>query len=91
LVALLALTGSFVWLAVVSTLARMIVYSISIASLPKLERRKPLIWLMVVAAIAVCVWAASQTAWPSWRALLALVAVGTVLYLIARRTRVRPE
>jgi amino acid transporter len=91
LVALLALTGSFVWLAVVSTLARMIVYSISIASLPKLERRKPLIWLMVVAAIAVCVWAASQTAWPSWRALLALVAVGTMLYLIARRARVRPE
>jgi len=91
LVALLALTGSFVWLAVVSTLARMIVYSISIASLPKAERGKPLIWLLVVAAIAVCVWAALQTAWPSWRALLALVAVGTVLYLIARRTRVRPE
>ncbi|HLL58546.1 MAG TPA: APC family permease [Allosphingosinicella sp.] len=91
LVALLALTGSFVWLAVVSTLARMIVYSISIASLPRAERGKPLIWLMVIAAIAVCVWAASQTAWPSWRALLALVAVGTMLYLIARRARVRPE
>jgi amino acid transporter len=91
LVALLALTGSFVWLAVVSTLARMIVYSISIASLPRAERGKPLIWLMVIAAIAVCVWAASQTAWPSWRALLALVAIGTLLYLIARRARVRPE
>ena len=35
LIAVLALTGSFVWLAVISTLARMIVYSISIASLPK--------------------------------------------------------
>ena len=84
LIALLALTGSFVWLAVVSTLARMIVYSISIASLPKAERGKPLIWLMVFAAIAVCAWAALQTAWPSWRMLLILIAAGTILYGVAR-------
>ena len=89
LIALLALTGSFVWLAVVSTLARMIVYSISIASLPKAERGKPLIWLMVVAAIAVCAWAALQTAWPSWRMLLILVAAGSVLYLAARIRRAK--
>lgn len=87
LIAVLALTGSFVWLAVISTLARMIVYSISIASLPKKERGKPLIWLMVVAAIAVCAYAALQTAWPSWRMLLILVAAGSVLYLIARFNR----
>ena len=89
LIALLALTGSFVWLAVVSTLARMIVYSISIASLPKAERGKPLIWLMVFAAIGVCAWAAFQTAWPSWRMLLILVAAGTFLYAIARFTAQR--
>ena len=88
LIAVLALTGSFVWLAVVSTLARMIVYSISIASLPTKERGKPLIWLMVVAAIAVCVYAASKTAWPSWRMLLILVAAGGGLYLYARFRRV---
>ncbi len=87
LIALLALTGSFVWLAVVSTLARMIVYSISIASLPKKERATPLIWLMIVAAIAVCAWAAWQTAWPSWRMLLILVAAGSLLYLFARSSR----
>jgi amino acid transporter len=96
LVALLAITGSFVWLAVVSTLARMIVYSVSIASLPKAERGKPLVWLMVLAAIAVCAWAAFQTPWPSWRMLLILVAAGTVLYAAARltafrRARARPE
>lgn len=85
LIALLALTGSFVWLAVVSTLARMIVYSVSIAALPKAERATPLIWLMVAGGIAVCVWAALQSAWPSWRVLIALVAAGTVLYLFARR------
>jgi amino acid transporter len=82
-IALLALSGSFVWLAVVSTLARMIVYSISIASLLRLERGKPLIWLMVAIAIAVCAWAAMQSAWPSWRLLLFLVGVGTLLYALA--------
>ncbi len=84
LIALLALTGSFVWLAVVSTLARMIVYSVSIAALPKAEPGRPLIWAMVAAGIGVCVWAALQSAWPSWRALIALVAVGTLLFLAAR-------
>jgi amino acid transporter len=90
-IALLALSGSFVWLAVVSTLARMIVYSISIASLLRLERGKPLIWLMVATAITVCAWAAIQSAWPSWRMLLILVGVGTLLYALARfRDRKRP-
>jgi hypothetical protein len=42
---------------------------------------------MIVAAIAVCVWAAAQTAWPSWRMLLILVAAGTLLYAIARSGR----
>jgi len=84
LIAVLALTGSFVWLAVVSTLARMIVYSISIASLPKKERATPLIWLMVAAAIAVCTWAAFQSAWPAWRMLLILGGIGSLLYLITQ-------
>lgn len=83
LIAVLALTGSFVWLAVISTLARMIVYSISIASLPKKERGRPLIWLMIVAALSVCVYAALQTPWTSWQTLLILIAAGSVLYLFA--------
>lgn len=84
LIAALALSGSFVWLAVVSTLARMIVYSISIASLPKTERGKPLVWLMVAAGIAVCLWAALQSSWPSWRMLLILIGSGSLLYAAAR-------
>lgn len=87
LIALLALSGSFVWLAVVSTLARMIVYSIGIASLPTQERPSPLVWLMMAAGIGICLWAALQSAWPSWRMLLILVAAGLVLYAIARRRR----
>ena len=85
LIALLALSGSFVWLAVVSTLARMIVYSIGIASIPKKERPGALVWLLMAAGLAVCLWAALQSAWPSWRMLLILVAVGTALYAAARR------
>jgi APA family basic amino acid/polyamine antiporter len=94
LIALLAVTGSFVWLAVVSTLARMIVYSISIAALPKAEkdgaRRLP-VYAMMAAGLAVCLWAALQSEWPSWRMLLILIAAGTVLYLFARLASVRPE
>ncbi len=89
LIALLALSGSFVWLAVVSTLARMIVYTISIASLAKGDRPSPALWLLMIAAIAVCVWAALQSEWTSWRMLLILVGAGTLLYLIARATAVR--
>jgi amino acid transporter len=84
LIALLALSGSFVWLAVVSTLARMIVYSISIASLPKQERPGPGLWLLMAGGLAICAWAAFQSAWPSWRMLLILAAAGTVLYAAAR-------
>jgi amino acid transporter len=87
LIALLALSGSFVWLAVMSTLARMIVYALSIAALPKASRGealRPLMWLMVFAALAVCAWAAWQSDWKAWRALLVLMAAGTVLFIAAR-------
>jgi amino acid transporter len=83
-IALLALSGSFVWLAVVSTLARLIVYSISIAALPTWEPGRLLVWLMVVAAIALCLWGAVQTSWASWRMLLILAAAGTLLHAITR-------
>ena len=73
------------WLAVVSTLARMFVYSISIASLAKDERPSPLLWVGMAAAIAVCAWAAAQSGWPSWRMLLILAVAGTILYVMARR------
>ena len=90
LTALLAISSSFVWLAVVSTLARLIVYSASIAALPSARRRieKPVTWsvyLMMAGAFAVCLWAALQSEWPAWRMLLALLLVGTLLYALARR------
>ncbi|MGZ8998263.1 MAG: hypothetical protein ACXW2T_05325, partial [Allosphingosinicella sp.] len=85
LVALLALTGSFVWLAVISTLARLIVYSIGIAALPRMERPTLLWWGLIAAGLVICLWAAFQSAWPSWRMLGILIAAGTLLYWLARR------
>jgi amino acid transporter len=94
LVALLAISGSFVWLAVVSTLARLFVYSISIASLPPAERAsgKPAgaaIFLLMIPALGICLWAALQSDWAAWRMLLILLMLGLLLYVVARRQAVR--
>ncbi len=88
LIAVLAVSGSFVWLAVMSTLARMIVYSISIAALPKASRGealRPAMWLAVAAALAICAWAAFQSDLKAWLTLLGLMAAGMGLFLVARR------
>lgn len=97
-IALLALTGSFVWLAAASTLARLIVYGLSIAALPGVEResemtgepragKKLVTWVMVAAALGVCLWAMLQSDWTQWRVLLALAAGGVLLYFVAARGR----
>ena len=91
--AALAISGSFVWLAVVSTLARLIVYSACIAALPAAERKASGRTALAIPAAAigliVCLWAALQSDWPAWRMLLGLIALGLVLYALARREAVR--
>jgi amino acid transporter len=96
LTALLAVTGSFVWLAVVSTLARMIVYAASVAALPATRRRfggearfggRLATLLSVGAALAVCIWAALQSQSQAWITLGALAVLGSLLYLFARLLR----
>ena len=95
-IVLLALTGSFVWLAAASTLARLIVYGLSIAALPGVERenaatgepgagKTSVIWAMVAAALGVCLWAMLQSDWTQWRVLLALAAGGVLLFFVAAR------
>jgi APA family basic amino acid/polyamine antiporter len=81
----LALTGSFVWLAVVSTLARLIVYAASIAALPRAGKPGAVGYLLIVAALLVCLWAALQSTGLAWARLAALAAVGVLLYAVARR------
>lgn len=89
-VGLLAVSGSFVWLAIVSALARMFVYGISIAALPRARRADgqnsgPVIYGLMAAGLAVCAWAAAQSAAVSWLALALAVGAGLILFAIARR------
>jgi basic amino acid/polyamine antiporter, APA family len=89
-VALLAVSGSFVWLAVVSTLARMIIYIATIAALPLVQNRPKLTalhWLSGGAGIAICIWGASQATQTAWITLGALAAGGLPLFAIAVRSR----
>lgn len=86
----LAISGSFVWLAVVSTLARLFVYGASIAALPAARRDAGLpvrfgTFAAIAGGLAVCLWAAAQSTAGSWAMLGGLLAVGAVLYLTARR------
>jgi basic amino acid/polyamine antiporter, APA family len=86
----LAITGSFTWLAIVSTLARLIVYAASIAALPAAARAaggRPGAGtaLLMFAGIAVCLWAAFQSRAESWAMLAGLLVLGLILYAVARR------
>lgn len=90
--ALLAISGSFVWLAVVSTLARMFVYAVTIASLPRAPERPRVTaahWISGAVGIAVCAWAAAQADARAWITLGALAGAGLLLYTLAASFRVR--
>ncbi len=79
LAAALALSGGFVWLAVVSTLSRLIVYGVTSATLFRGSAGKLWIGLAAV-AIAACLWLAAQAEPVAWATLLALAAAGLILY-----------
>lgn len=90
LTAVLAVSGSFVWLAVVSTLARMVVYAMTIAALPRAPGRPRLSkfnWASGVLGIAICAWAATQADLRAWVTLGALAAAGLILYMLASMAR----
>ena len=62
--AALALTGDFLGLAIVSSLARLFVYGLSIAALPAARRHAGLpagvlLFLLVAGGLAFCLWAAA--------------------------------
>ena len=93
---ILAVTGSFVWLAVISTLARLIVYGVSILALPGIRRRRGrrpsrgvtalfLDYAVPAIALATCGFAMAQSKAESWQMLFLFVVFGGILYLIARR------
>jgi len=80
----LAISGSFLWLAIVSTLARLVVYAACIAALPRARPGMASI-LLVGAGILVCTYAAAQSKWESWAMLGGAIALGFLLYALARR------
>jgi amino acid transporter len=88
LAGLLALVGSYVWLAVISVLARLIIYAVTIAALPRAPERgrvHPLLYAVGLAGIALCIWGMTQAELEAWRTLGLLALGGAVLYAIAIR------
>jgi amino acid transporter len=98
----IALSGSFVKLAIASTLTRMIVYSVSIASLPIIKRQAdPEVaasafrlkggYTIPVIALGLCIWMASHSSSESWIFVSKLLGVGLLLFglekLVLRRSR----
>ena len=86
-----ALSGTFVKLAIASTLTRMIVYSVSIAALPIIKRnadpevaanafKLPGGYTIPVIAIGLCMWIASFSKQESWEFTGWLLLVGLALY-----------
>ena len=85
----LALVGSYVWLAVISVLARLIIYAVTIAALPRAPERGTVprwLYAMGAAGVALCAWASTKVGWDGWRMLGLLALAGAVLYAIASRS-----
>ena len=88
----LALSGSFVWLAVVSTLARLLSYILSVAALPVLERtmepradqfRLPGGYLIPVVALVLCLWLITYASLTAWLTTVGFFLLGTGLYFLS--------
>jgi APA family basic amino acid/polyamine antiporter len=92
----MALTGSFVELAVASSLSRMLAYILSIASLPIIRNRASDAmkarayrirggYLVPLIGLAICLWLTAQATAENWRTVGILLAIGLVLYAVERR------
>jgi len=87
---ILAVSGTFIFLAVVSSLARLFVYAASAAAVTAFDRRdgriRPLMGVAVpIAVLLLCGWAAAQSSGKEWGTLAAFVIAGSLLYLIASK------
>jgi amino acid transporter len=93
LVLALTLSGSFVYLLTVSTISRLMVFSMTCASLPKLRRvagapapRFRLAGgpLIPCAALALIVWLLASSSWAETRDVALLILLGALLYRVGR-------
>jgi hypothetical protein len=76
-----------VWLAVVSTLARMAVYAVTIAAWLKIERRSAGEMALGGLGILLCAAVSTQASAAAWATLAVLLLAGLVLFLSARAAR----
>lgn len=94
---LMALSGTFIWLAVISTLVRLITYVVCIAALPRLAGAPdaqeapyhivggPLIPLL---ALGLCLWLMTHASLASWGMTGVFIAAGSLLYWWSKKTNV---
>ena len=95
-----ALSGSFVWLAVASSLTRLISYVVCIAALPVIRNKasaeeRAEAWrlrggyLVPGIALVVCLWIGAQSSTRSWIVTGVLLALGLLLYALSAKRRER--
>lgn len=91
----MALTGSFVWLAVISTLVRLLTYVVCIIALPRLQKvtdpiedqfRLPGGHLIPAVAMLLCLWLMTYVTLNSWLTTFAYMLLGTLLYAWSKRS-----
>ncbi len=99
---ILALTGSFVKLALASSVVRLLGYIICIASLPSIRRNADAAarqkafrlkggYTIPVIALGVCFWLLLQSKQESWIAVLILLGIGWTFYVIENWSQSRPK
>ena len=96
----LALSGSFVMLAAMSTVVRLMTYMICIAALPRLEKLTesregqftlPGGLLIPGIAMVLCLWLITYASAQAWLTTLVFTALGSVLYVMSRRLAKKPD
>jgi amino acid transporter len=88
----LAASGSFLVLAAMSSLTRMLAYAVSMAALPRIRRTRGEAGFraadaFVAAALVLCLWVAAQSTAQGWITMAAFVALGAVLFAAGGRGR----
>ncbi|NNJ65449.1 MAG: amino acid transporter, partial [Xanthomonadales bacterium] len=96
---LLALSGGFVWLAAMSTVVRLLVYVMGIATLPVLHRKLGEFdgqfrlrggMAIPVVALFLSLWLMTHASLKSWWVTGIFMAAGSVLYFLTRQKRGAP-
>ena len=91
-----ALSGSFVYLVIASSLTRLLAYITSISALPFIEKKAdqktldnsyklPGGYLIPIIALVICIWITFQSNLDAWILTVGLLLFGLILFFLARR------